>query len=571
MSKVTIQDLEQALVNADAAGDDVSARLLAAELNKIYSAKEPQGSVITGAQKRISQAGEGITGMGMRIGEMLGVTSPEQLKQYEARVQQERSVMSPTYQSMSPTGGREIAGSTMVDVLGSLMGGTGLKAAKNVPFIGGTAETVGGALAPTTIPQAAGGGLLYSLTTPSESGSEAASKAALGSVSGGVTQFGLRQLGLAPKLEPNLTPQQQEVGRRALEQGFQLDPTQITGYGGGLREGIKSRFPIAREAFTRLEETNQNQTNNIAKNLIKIPQSADLTNESMETAFKSALNNYQVLKNVPSVQGDQKFVTAINNELNRFNKIPKSQLSADDKKAIRVLNEYKSFGTQSISGDEAFIRSKAIGNNLFQAQKSGSGEAANAFKTLRSAFEQSIEDYLSSPANLMRTNGKATLDQFKDGRKTLSNWYLIDNAFNRDTGNVSAAKLSRELAKKPTYGTTKEPIETAAQLSGAFPRAFPSSGTSERMSYGDPLSVLFQSPVAIPAYLATSQPVRNILGQRYLGAKPEGAIGNIYGGIAKVGGIVPQTGREKIGEAIRSVEQQQLMQMLQPTYGLFGQ
>lgn len=568
---VTIQDLEQALIAADAAGDTVSATLLANEISKISAAKEPQGSVITGAQKRLSQAGEGITGMGMRIGEMLGVTSPEQMKQYEARVQQERSVMSPDYQSMSPTGGREITGSTIVDVLGSMLGGAGFKAAKNVPFIGGTAESIGGALAPTTIPQAAAGGALYSLTTPSESGSEAASKAALGASAGGITQFGLRQFGLAPKLDPNLTPQQQEVGRRALEQGFQLDPTQITGYGTGLKEGIKSRFPIAREAFTRLEETNQNQTNNIAKSLIKIPQAADLTNESMEVAFKSALNNYKVLQSVPSIQGDQKFVQVVNNELAKLNKIPKSQLSADDKRAIRVLNEYKSFGNQAISGDEAFIRSKAIGNNLFQAQKSGSGEAANAFKTLRSAFEQSIEDYLSSPANLMRTNGKATLDQFKDGRKTLSNWYLIDNAFNRDTGNVSAAKLSRELSKKPTYGTTKEPIETAAQLSGAFPRAFPSSGTSERMSYGDPLALLMQTPIAVPSYMATSQPVRNILAQRYLGAKPEGTIGNIYGGIAKVGGFIPQTGRTKIGDAIRSVEQQQLMQMLQPTYGLLGQ
>ena len=565
---ITLKDLERALLEADKAGDTTSANLFANEIKKIQQSQQPQeGGVISGAQKRISQAGEGITGMGMRIGEMLGVTSPEQLKQYESRVQQERSVMSPTYQSMSPTGGREIAGSTMVDVLASLMGGTGLKAAKNVPFVGGTAEALGGALAPTTVPQAIGGGALYSLTTPSESMSEAASKAVLGGGTGGVTQFGLRQLGLAPKLEPNLTPQQQEVARRALEQGFQLDPTQITGYGGGLKEGIKSRFPIAREAFTRFEENNQNQTNNIAKSLIKLAPTENLTNESMETAFKSALNNYQVLKKVPSIQGDQKFVQTVNGELSRLNKIPKSQLSADDKKAIRVLNEYKSFGTQSISGDEAFIRSKAIGNNLFQAQKSGSGEAANAFKTLRSAFEQSIEDYLSSPANLMRTNGKATLDQFKDGRKTLSNWYLIDNAFNRDTGNVSAAKLSRELAKKPTYGTTKEPIETAAQLSGAFPRAFPSSGTSERMSYGDPLSLLFQSPVAIPAYLATSQPVRNILGQRYLGAKPEGLLGNIYGGISTAGGYLPQPARNEFGRALMSAEQQQLMQTLQPTYG----
>jgi hypothetical protein len=564
---VTIKDLEQALINADAAGDTVSARLLAAEISKISAPKEPQGSIISGAQKRLSQAAVGLGGNVLRAGEMVGLVSPETMKQYDARLQDERSVMSPEYQTLSPTGGREITGSTIVDVLGSALGGAGFKAAKNLPFVGGSAEALGGALAPTTIPQAAGGGALYSLTTPSESTSEAASKAALDSVFGGGSQFLLRQLGLAPKIEPNLTTQQQEVARRALEQGFQLDPTQITGYGGGLKEGIKSRFPIAREAFTRLEENNQNQTNNIAKNLINIPQAADLTNESMKTAFNSALNNYQVLKSVPAVQGNQKFVTAIDNELSILNKIPKPQLSSDDKKAIRVLKEYKNFGTQAISGEEAFIRSKAIGNNLFQAQKSGSGEAANAFKTLRSAFEQSIEDYLSSPANLMRTNGKATLDQFKDGRKTLSNWYLIDKAFNPDTGNVSAAKLSGELAKKPTYGTTKEPIETAAQLSGAFPKAFPSSGTSERMSYGDPFSVLFQAPAAIPAYLATSQPVRNILGQRYLGAKPEGLLGNIYGGISTAGGYLPQPARNTFGRALMSAEQQQLMQALQPTYG----
>jgi hypothetical protein len=564
---VTIKDLEQALISADAAGDTVSARLLAAEISKISAPKEPQGSIVSGAQKRLSQAAVGLGGNVLRSGEMVGLVSPETMKQYDTRLQDERSVMSPEYQALSPTGGREITGSTIVDVLGSALGGAGFKAAKNLPFVGGTSNTIGNLLAPTTIPQAAGGGALYSLTTPSESTSEAASKAALGSVFGGGSQFGLRQLGLAPKIEPNLTAQQQEVGRRALEQGFQLDPTQITGYGGGLKEGIKSRFPIAREAFTRLEENNQNQTNNIAKNLIKLAPTENLTNESMEVAFKNALSNYKVLQKVPSIQGDQQFVQTINTELARLNKIPKSQLSADDKKAIRVLNEYKSFGTQSISGDEAFVRSKAIGNNLFQAQKSGSGEAANAFKTLRSAFEQSIEDYLSSPANLMRTNGKATLDQFKDGRKTLSNWYLIDNAFNRDTGNVSAAKLSRELAKNPNYGTTKEPIETAAQLSGAFPRAFPSSGTSERMSYGDPLSVLFQSPVAIPAYLATSQPVRNILGQRYLGAKPEGLLGNIYGGISTAGGYLPQPARNTFGRALMSAEQQQLMQALQPTYG----
>jgi len=436
---ITVKDLERALLEADAAGDTTSANLFANEIKKIQQSQQPQeGSVISGAQKRISQAAEGVKGVGLRLGSALGTVSPDRLAEYERQVGMERSVMSPTYGQTTPTGGAEIIGSTATDILSSLVGGGLLKA--------GGLPGAAGAFLPRTVPQAAAGGSLYSLTTPSQTTEEMFTKAGVAAPVAGLTQFGLRQVGLAPKVEPNLTPQQQEVGRRALEQGFQLDPTQITGYGGGLKEGIKSRFPMAREAFTRFEENNQNQTNNIAKSLIKLAPTENLTNESMETAFKSALNNYKVLQKVPSIQGDQKFIQTVDKELVRLNRIPKSQLSSDDKKAIRVLNEYKGFGNQAISGEEAFVRSKAIGNNLFQAQKSGSGEAANAFKTLRGAFEQSIEDYLSSPANLMRKTGKETLEQFRDGRKTLSNWYLIDKSFNRDTGNVSAAKLSRELA-----------------------------------------------------------------------------------------------------------------------------
>lgn len=561
---VNIKDLEQALINADKAGDAVSARLLAAEISKIQQSQQPQeGGVISGIQKRGRQAVEGVTGAGLRLGGAFGLVTPESLSQYENKVGMEQSIMSPTYGQTTPTGAAEITGATGLDVLTSLLGGAGLKAA-NLP-------TAAGMFLPRTVPQAAAGGSLYSLTTPSQTTQEMVTKAGVAAPVAGLTQFGLRQVGLAPQAEPRLTPQQQEVGRRALEQGFQLDPTQITGIGQELKEGIKSNIPIARRAFTRFEENNQTQTNNIAKSLIKLDPTENLTNDSMESAFKTALNNYKVLQKVPSIQGDKKFVQTVDSELSRLNKIPKPQLSADDKKAIRVLNEYKNFGSQAISGEEAFIRSKAIGNNLFQAQKSGSGEAANAFKTLRSAFEQSIEDYLSSPANLMRKTGKETLEQFRDGRKTLSNWYLVDSAFNRDTGNVSAAKLSTQLAKKPTYGTTKEPIETAAQLSGAFPRAFPSSGTAERLSFGNIAEV--GGLVAAPfTYAATSQPVRNILAQRYLGAAPEGVLGNIYGGISTAGGYLPQPARNAFGRALMSVEQQQLNQQLAPIIpGLIGQ
>ena len=568
----TIQDLERALLEADKAGDTTSARLFAAEIKKIQKSREPEtGGVFTGAGKRISQIGQGLSGAALRTGEAIGVVSPERLSQYEAGVQQSRSVMSPTYKASEPTGGSEIFGSTVVDVLSSLFGGAGLKAAGKVPFIGGTSEAVGGALLPTTVPQAAAGGALYSLTTPSESTPEMFAKAGLGGVTGGATQFGLRQVGLAPKLEANLTEQQREVGRRSLAEGFELDPTQITGYGGGLKEGFKSRFPIAGEAFTRFEASNQSKTNEIAKSLIKIPPAAPLTNENMRSAYSQALNNYKVLSGYPSVIGDANFVSSVNSEIAKIKSLKPSLVTPTDKAALRILNDFQSFGSQGMTGDQAFRSLKAIGDKLFEAKKAGSSTSIEALTNLRNSLEDSIERYLNSPANLMRTNGQQVLDQFRQGRKDLSNWFLIDKAFDANTGNVSAAKLSRELSKRPTYGTTKEPIETAAMLSGSFPKAFPSSGTAERQAYSDPFSLLLQTPLAIPAYLGTSGPVRNIMAQRYLGAKPQGFFGTPYGAVSKVGGFVPEPVRSTLGRGLISAEQQELQQRISPTYGLLGQ
>lgn len=569
---ITVQDLERALLDADKAGDTTSANLFAAEIKKIQESRKPQeGGVITGMGKRASQAGEALYGAGLRLTDIFGITDPKTLADYEARIQESRSVLSPTYRSTEPTGGAEIIGSTATDILSSIFGGGALKAAGKLPVVGGAAEATGGALLPTTVPQAAAGGALYGLTVPSASTGEMFSRAGLGGVTGGATQFGLRQVGLAPKLEANLTEQQREVGRRSLAEGFELDPTQITGYGGGLKEGFKSRFPIAGEAFTRFEASNQSKTNEIAKSLIKIPAAAPLTNENMRSAYSQALNNYKVLSGYPSVIGDAKFVSSVNSEIAKIKSLKPSLVTPTDKAALRILNDFQSFGSQGMTGDQAFRSLKAIGDKLFEAKKAGSSTSIETLTNLRNSLEDSIERYLNSPANLMRTNGQQVLDQFRQGRKDLSNWFLIDKAFDANTGNVSAAKLSRELSKRPTYGTTKEPIETAAMLSGSFPKAFPSSGTAERQAYSDPFSLLLQTPLAIPAYLGTSGPVRNIMAQRYLGAKPQGFFGTPYGAVSKVGGFVPEPVRSTLGRGLISAEQQELQQRISPTYGLLGQ
>ena len=70
---ITLQDLERALLEADKAGDTTSANLFANEIKKIQQSQQPQeGGVISGAQKRISQAAEGVKGVGLRLGSCIG-------------------------------------------------------------------------------------------------------------------------------------------------------------------------------------------------------------------------------------------------------------------------------------------------------------------------------------------------------------------------------------------------------------------------------------------------------------------------------------------------------------------
>lgn len=562
---ITIQDLEQALVNADQAGDATSARLIAAEIQKISKAQQPpESTIVGGMKKRVSEATEGLTGAGLRAGEMVGLVSPETVSKYTQGIQEERSVMSPSYKSMTSVGNPEIAGMALVDMLASIGGGAALKKLGQ--------KALGGLLLPETVPQAAAGGALYSLTTPSESGTEMLAKAGTGAALGGATQFGLRQVGLAPMPESGITEQQKIVAQRALKEGFNIDPTQLTGYGAGMKEGIKSNLPFARGAFSRLEEANQDKTNNIARELIRLPKNTPLTNENMRFAYTQALDKYKTLNNIPAVIGDSQFVNAIDAQINKIKGLKPSELTSDDKRALRILNDYKDFSSKGMSGDQAFNSLKAIGDNLFLAKKNASGPAIEALTTLRSSFEDSIERYLNSPANLMRQNGSQVLDKFREGRKDMSNWFLVNKAFNNETGNISAAKLSRELSKNPNYGTTGAPIETAAMLSGAFPRAYPSSGTAERLSYGDIYKSTAGLATAPFTYLATSGPVRNIMAQKYVGAAPEGLIGKGYGLIAGAGKYLPEEARYALGRALMAAEQNQLNQQLAPMQpGLLGQ
>lgn len=553
--------------------------------------------VITGAGKRLEEMGAGVKGAGLRAGSAIGIVPEEALQKYQQQVEQSRSVMSPEYGKTEPQTLFEMIGGTGVDLATMYGLGGGLK--KVGSMVGGpagqTAEYVGGSLmVPRTIPQAGLGGALYSQTYPFATGQEAAGSAALTAGLSGALQPVLRGLGIAPPTESALPIAQQQAAKRAIEAGFQFTPAQISGSKTGMfiEEGIKA-LPLARGAYVKLEEANQQTLQKIAAKSIGLKEGIPFTPQSMLDAYNNAFSKYEAIKSVPSLKLDKAFGQEVDRILAHFKKIPESQQTQLGVPEIRkVLEEYKDFTKNAVDGETMFFGLKAIGDQLFTAQKQGT-IGAGAYKDLRTAFENAIERAITQPSKKNLVN-QDVITKFKDGRSQLSNWFTVDEAFNAATGELSGAKIAGSLARKSNFGGRNTELETAALAVRAFPRALPSSGTAERaeaagmvkqaaqaltlpaigagitgMYTQDPYAAAAgaataQMIPALAARISTSAPVRTIVAKRQLGAvtPDEGILSQTARMIGRGEEAIPQTLRFGLGDLARIYAERQQLQGL---------
>lgn len=563
-----------------------------------------------GAGKRLEEMGMGLRGLGLRVGEAMGITSPEALAQYEQEVARTRQVMpgitaegglSPEFRRFAPETGTELLGGLGVDLATMYGAGVGLRpiasAAGLVPRIGPTVERGlefgrQSLMAPRTIPQAAAGGALYSQTFPYETTREAAGTAALSAGLGASLQPILRATGLAPQVESQLPAAQQEAGRRAVEAGFQFTPAQMTGSRTGMfiEEGIKA-LPLARGAFTKLEDANQEALQNIAAKAVGLKEGVPFTPEAMSDAYQNALDKYKSLQAVPSIKLDKAFSQEVDQILKQLKKVPEEQRQVLGVPEVeRVLNEYKTFSKNAIDGETMFLGLQALGDQLFKAQKEGK-LGAGAFKDLRNAFEQAIERSITAPSK-KKLVSQDVVKKFREGRTQMSNWFTVNESFNPATGELSGPKLAGSLARKSNFGGRNTPLETAALAVRAFPRSLPTSGTAERAESAslakqaaqfvtlpvlgagaagaytqDPYTAMMaagaaQALPAVAARLMTSEPVRSVVARRQLGAiAPDEGI--LAGTMRQFETGVPGAARFGLGDLARLyAEQEQIRGLL---------
>jgi len=518
----------------------------------------------TGMGKRAEEIGLALKGVGLRAGSALGITSPEDLAEYQKQVEQTRSLMASMapgaegqYRRLTPETGAEVLGGTALDLASLYGAGAALKPVQMglgmIPRVGPTVERGfeygrQAITAPRTVPQAALGGGIYAQTIPYKDSGEALTSTALSSGAGALFQPVARAIGLAAQPESQLPTAQREAARRAVEAGFQFTPAQMTGSKTGMfiEEGIKA-LPLARGAYAKLEDENQTALQKIAAKAIGLKEGVDFTPQAMQDAYMNALNKYKTLESVPAIKLDKGFVDQLANIEKKLAKIPDSQRAQlDIPKIESVIKDYKNFSKNAVDGETMFQSLRALSAQLFSAQKEGSF-GAGVYKDLRASFENAIERSLQAPSK-KGTVSSDVVSKFKEGRTQMANWFTVDEAFNAATGEISGPKLASSLARKSNFGGRNTELETAALAVRAFPRALPSSGTAERaesarmarqiaqaaavpvlgagatgLATQDPYAALAggaasQILPAIAARVATSEPVRSIVARRQLGA-----------------------------------------------------
>lgn len=554
------------------------------------------GQLATGARKRAGEIAEGLSGLALRAGETIGVVSPERLAEYYRRQQEAQSVFSPEYRQFAAETPLEYIGGMGVDLASMYAGGGALKgispALRQIPGVGGraadVAEYTGGALMmPRTVPQAALGGGLYAQTYPFGTGEEAIKGTAIGAGVGGAVQPLVRAVGLGATKPSDLTPQQVESAKRAVEAGFKFTPSQMTGstLGQFVDEGVKS-FPLARSGYAKLEKENQENLQRITAQAIGLKKDVPFTTQAFTDAFSAALDKYKGLETVPSIKLDKGFADEIRRLKKDIAKTPEFQQDASIRDAIATLDGYLDFTKKAVDGKTLFQGLRAMNGQLFTAQTTGSPASA-VFKDLRSQLENAIERQITAPSKKNLVDPKVIKD-FKEGRTRLSNWYTVNEAFDEATGTISGPKLATSLARKSNFGSQNTQLETAALAARAFPKFLPSSGTAERTqaanwitgAFGGLGALASGSPnvqeqlitgaaaATIPQMAAgaygramTSEPVRSIVARRQLGAiAPDEGI--LAGAARRFETGVPSAARFGLGDIARLYAEREQLQGL---------
>jgi hypothetical protein len=238
--------------------------------------------------------------------------------------------------------------------------------------------------------------------------------------------------------------------------GYVVPPTAAGGSKlASLAEGVSGKVKTAQAASLK----NQSVTNDLVRSSLGLAPGTPLTVDTLRGVRAQAGKAYDAVKNIAGIQTDpqyQRDIAAIGAKFATSQKAFGRSTEHPVTDLVSRLSAVKSF-----DGDEAVNEVQLLRDEAEKAASQRDKGLASAYHKAAGAIESQIERHAAV------TNPKA-VPALQAARQLIAKSYTIQSALDRGTGDVSAQKLSQQLAKdRPLSGGLKQ----AAKFATAYPKA----------------------------------------------------------------------------------------------------
>jgi spore coat protein CotF len=262
--------------------------------------------------------------------------------------------------------------------------------------------------------------------------------------------------------QPDLTRQQRtfDVGQR---EGYVVPPATIKP---NIRNIALESIGGKQATEQTARATNQKVTNKLANRTLGLPETREITRDTLEQVRDEAGQVYEMVKSAGRIATDDDYKASLQSIRANIEKIredfPKANVAASKEiKDLADSLDVPEFDTNSGMEYLKQLRNEAA-DNLASLDDPARKALGRAQREAAEALEEMIFRQL-------RNAGQSDLAQrFDNARRQIAKSYTVQAALDEGSGSVDAMKLAQILNK----GKPLSPeLELAARMGGSFPRA----------------------------------------------------------------------------------------------------
>lgn len=246
--------------------------------------------------------------------------------------------------------------------------------------------------------------------------------------------------------------------KTAADAGYVIPPADLRP--GMLTEALSGYSGKIKTAQVASQQ-NQGVTNELAAKALGLPAGEQITPKALAgLRDAAAARGYTPVRQAGDIQADAIYEKALDKIAGQYQGAARSFPGMVKNPVLEMVDGLR--GAKKFDAGDALDMVKVLRESADQAYTSGNKALGKASKAAADALEEQIDRALTA-------NGSPeAIKAFREARKEIAKTYSVQRTLNQTTGDVSSAKMAKQLEKGAPLS---DELLTIAQVGQAFPKA----------------------------------------------------------------------------------------------------